>query len=144
VLKALSIVGYLGMVAGIIGLFATGNLFSPFPFIIAVQIGATGLMFWARSAFGWRSFHVAANTTEGGLVTRGPYKYIRHPIYTGMTVFGVAGSIAHRSWVGGLLGLFIAFCALLRIFCEEVLVKKRYPEYEQYAATTWRMIPYIF
>jgi hypothetical protein len=35
-------------------------------------------------------------------------------------------------------------CALLRIFCEEVMVAARYPEYRQYAATTWRMVPYIF
>ena len=34
--------------------------------------------------------------------------------------------------------------ALLRIYCEELLVTVRYPEYRQYAATTWRMIPYVF
>jgi protein-S-isoprenylcysteine O-methyltransferase Ste14 len=42
------------------------------------------------------------------------------------------------------------FCALvlasavMRIFCEEALVTARYPEYAQYAATTWRMIPYVY
>jgi protein-S-isoprenylcysteine O-methyltransferase Ste14 len=29
-------------------------------------------------------------------------------------------------------------------FCEEALVTARYPEYRQYAATTWRMLPYVF
>jgi protein-S-isoprenylcysteine O-methyltransferase Ste14 len=33
---------------------------------------------------------------------------------------------------------------MLRIFCEETLVAARYPEYAQYKATTWRMIPYVF
>ena len=33
---------------------------------------------------------------------------------------------------------------LLRLFCEEVMVTARYPDYQQYAATTWRMIPYVF
>jgi protein-S-isoprenylcysteine O-methyltransferase Ste14 len=33
---------------------------------------------------------------------------------------------------------------MLRIFCEEVLVTARYPEYRQYAATSRRMIPYVF
>jgi hypothetical protein len=27
---------------------------------------------------------------------------------------------------------------------EEILVTARYPDYRQYAETTWRMIPYIF
>jgi len=34
--------------------------------------------------------------------------------------------------------------AVVRIWCEEKLVAARYPEYGQYAATTWRMIPYVF
>jgi protein-S-isoprenylcysteine O-methyltransferase Ste14 len=30
------------------------------------------------------------------------------------------------------------------MFCEETLVAERYPEYQEYAASTWRMIPYIY
>ena len=28
--------------------------------------------------------------------------------------------------------------------CEESLVAARYPEYVQYSATTWRMVPYVY
>ena len=143
-LKALSIVGYLGMAGGVIVQFATGNLFSSSPWVIAVQVGAFLLLLWARLAFGRRSFHLAANPTEGGLVTSGPYRYIRHPIYTAFGVLSGAGMVAHWSWASGLLGGLVAGGALLRIFCEEVMVTGRYPEYRQYAAATWRMIPYIF
>ena len=143
-LKALSIVGYLGMVLAVIVQVATGNLFSYSPLAIAVQAGALLLFLWARLTFGWRSYHVAATPTRGGLVTSGPYRYIRHPIYTAMSVFSAAGVVAHWSWTSGLLGGFVLGCALLRLLCEEVLVTARYPEYRQYAATTWRMIPYVF
>ncbi len=143
-LKALSIAGYLGMAGGVIAQFATGNLLSSSPLVIAVQVAALLLVLWARLTFGRRSFHLAANPTEGGLVTRGPYRYIRHPIYTGVSLISVAGAVAHWSWAGGLLGLLVAGCGVLRLFCEEVMVTGRYPEYQQYAATTWRMIPYIF
>jgi protein-S-isoprenylcysteine O-methyltransferase Ste14 len=143
-LKALSIVGYLGMAGGIIAQFATGNLFSSSPVVIGVQVGVALLFLWARLTFGWRSYHVAANPTAGGLVTSGPYRYIRHPIYTAACVFSLAGAVAHWSWASGLLGGWVVGCALLRIFCEEVLVTARYPEYRQYAATTWRMIPYVY
>ena len=63
-LKALSIIGYAGMVAGIIALFATKNLFSPSAVVIAVQVGAALLVLWARLTFGRRSFHLVANPTS--------------------------------------------------------------------------------
>ena len=143
-LKAMSIFGYLGMVGGLIAQIAMGKVFSSSPWVIAPQVGAVLLLVWARLAFGLRSFHVAANPTAGGLVTRGPYRYIRHPIYTAVSVFSVAGVVAHWSWGSGLLGALVVGSALLRIFCEEVLITARYPEYPQYAATTWRMIPYVY
>jgi len=132
------------MVAGIIALFATKNLISPSASVITVQAGAALLILWARLTFGRRSFHLAADPTEGGLVTNGPYRLIRHPIYTAVILFCGAGVAAHWSCVGGLLGGLMAGSALLRVFCEEVMVTERYPEYRQYAATTWRMIPYVF
>jgi protein-S-isoprenylcysteine O-methyltransferase Ste14 len=142
--KALSIIGAVGMVAGLIAQFGTKNLFSSSPLVIAVQAAAAVLLLWARLTFGRRSFHVAGNPTEGGLVTSGPYRYIRHPIYTAICLFSGAGAVAHWSWKGGVLSGLVLGCGLLRIFCEEVMVAARYPEYRQYAATTWRMVPYIF
>ena len=46
-LKALSILGYLGMVGGIIGLLATHSLLSPSPLVIVPQVAAVLLMVWA-------------------------------------------------------------------------------------------------
>jgi protein-S-isoprenylcysteine O-methyltransferase Ste14 len=103
-LKALSIVGFLGMAGGVMAQLVTGNLFSASSGAIAVQLGALLVLVWGRVVFGRRSFHVAANPTEGGLVTSGPYRYIRHPIYTAFGVFSGAGVIAHWSWASGLLG----------------------------------------
>ena len=143
-LKPLSILGYIGMVGGLLGLLATRNLFSTSPLVIALQVMAFLLMLWARITFGRRSFHLAANPTEGGLVTSGPYRYIRHPIYSAVCLFIGAGAVAHWSWSAGLFGGLVLAGAVLRIFCEEPLVAARYPQYAQYKATTWRMIPYVY
>ena len=143
-LKTLSIIGYVFMAGGVIAQFATRNLFSSSPFVIVIQISSVLLLVWARVAFGRRSFHVAATPTRGGLVTGGPYRYIRHPIYTAMCVFSLAGALAHQSWEGAVLGGVVLGSGLVRIFCEEILVTARYPEYQLYAAKTWRMIPYVF
>ena len=143
-LKLLSLAGYLGMMSGLLWLVLLQSLFSRSPIVIALQISALLLFLWARITFGRRSFHLAANPTEGGLVDTGPYRYIRHPIYTALCLFTGAGSAAHLSWKTGLaFGLILGF-ALLRIFCEETLVTLRYPEYRDYAARSWRMVPGVF
>lgn len=143
-LKPLSILGYIGMVGGLLGLLATRNLFSNSPLVIALQVLAFLLLLWARITFGRRSFHVVANPTEGGLVTGGPYRYIRHPIYAAMCLFTSAGIAAHWSWGSVLWGGLILASTVMRIFCEETLVAARYPDYAQYKARTWRMIPYVY
>jgi protein-S-isoprenylcysteine O-methyltransferase Ste14 len=143
-LKALSIVGYLGMIAGLIGLLTTRSLFSPSSVVIVPQILALLLLVWARVTFGRRSFHLAANPTEGGLVTTGPYRFIRHPIYTAFCLFAGAGAAAHGSWTTIAFGGLGLGGTLVRMFCEEQLVTARYPEYRAYAARSWRMIPYVF
>ena len=144
-LRPLSIIGYAGMVGGLIGLGVTRNLFSSSALVIALQVLALLLFIWERVTFGWRSFHVVADPTAGGLVTSGPYRFIRHPIYTAACLFTLAGAAAHYwSWSADLCGGLILGSSVMRIFCEESLVRARYPEYAQYSATTWRMIPYVF
>ena len=143
-LKTLSIVGYTGMIGGLLGLLASRTLFSSSLLVISVQVLAFVLFLWARVTFGRRSYHVVADPTAGGLVTGGPYRYIRHPIYAAFCLFSSAGVAAHWSWSAGLFGGLVLGSAVLRIFCEESLVAARYPGYAQYAATTWRMIPFVY
>jgi protein-S-isoprenylcysteine O-methyltransferase Ste14 len=143
-LRTASIIAYIFMVGAIVALLVMKLLFSTSPFVIGLQVGAIVLLVWARLAFGWRSFHVAATPTQGGLVTVGPYRYVRHPIYTAMCLFGWAGIIAHWSWRAGICGCILLLGGLVRMFCEERLVSARYPEYANYASRTWRMIPYVF
>ncbi len=143
-LKTLSLAGYLGMIGGLLGLLITRKLFSASPFVIALQVAAFLLFVWARVTFGRRSYHVVANPTEGGLVTGGPYRYIRHPIYATFCLFTLAGAAAHWSWISGVCGGLILSGAIMRIICEEALVGARYPEYARYKTVTWRMLPYVY
>jgi protein-S-isoprenylcysteine O-methyltransferase Ste14 len=143
-LKPLSILAYLAMLGGLIGLVVTQSLVSASPLVIIPQAAAILLMVWARVTFGRRSFHLAANPTEGGLVTTGPYRRIRHPIYTAVCLFVMAGVLSHLSWTAAFCGSLVVAGSLLRLFSEEALMIRRYPEYREYAANTWRMVPFLF
>jgi protein-S-isoprenylcysteine O-methyltransferase Ste14 len=131
------------MVAGIVGLYRLGALLSARPAVIGVQAVAVALFLWARWTFGIRSFHAAANPTEGGLVTAGPYRYLRHPIYAAILLFAGAGAVARPS-AGSLFFLLVAAGAAVRIAAEETLLVERYPEYRDYARRTKRLIPLLF
>lgn len=143
-MKTISTLGFLLMVAGLLGLFYSHSLFSASPLVIGLQVAAAALMAWARITFGRRSFHATADTTEGGLVTSGPYRYIRNPIYTSLVLFCFAGAGAHLSRWSAVLALVILVGALVRIVAEERFLRIRYPEYARYAARTKRMVPYVF
>ena len=143
-LKVISIVGVVVMIGALIGLYKIGVLLTAQPIAIALQLLAGALMVSARVTFGRRSFHAAANPTAGGLVTTGPYRIIRHPIYTAACLFGWGPIAGHWSLVSVALGIILLLGALIRIMCEEQLVKQKYPEYVEYAKVTKRMVPYLF
>jgi protein-S-isoprenylcysteine O-methyltransferase Ste14 len=101
-------------------------------------------MIWARLTFGRRSFHASAGPTEGGLVTTGPYRYWRHPIYAAILVFLWAGVASHFSLLNVCIALIASLGTGVRIAAEERLVRERYPEYAAYAARTKRLLPFVF
>jgi protein-S-isoprenylcysteine O-methyltransferase Ste14 len=111
---------------------------------VAAQVLAGLLMVWARMTFRGRSFHAAADPTEGGLVTTGPYRFLRHPIYAAILLFVVAGVLAHPSPTNALIGIAAVAATAMRIFAEERLLVWKYPEYAVYAARVKRVIPFVF
>jgi len=142
--RLLSKVGFIAMGGGLAGLVLARQLFSSHAGVIVLQGAAAVLMVWARITFGRRSFHLAADPTAGGLVTSGPYRFVRHPIYSSVCLFVWAGVAGHWSWLAVLLAGLVTVGALVRIFCEETLLVAQFPEYPSYAAQTKRVIPYLF
>jgi len=100
-------------------------------------------MLWARLTFGRRSFHASATPTEGGLVTTGPYKFLRHPIYAAILYFVWTGVVSHLSMLSCVLGIIVTLGLIIRMLAEERLVAEKYPDFTEYAARTKRVIPFI-
>jgi protein-S-isoprenylcysteine O-methyltransferase Ste14 len=77
-----------------------------------------------------------------GLVTRGPYRLVRHPLYLGelTAVLGVVLGSREPLWAG-LTWLVCAGLQLVRTGYEERNIRAEFPEYDEYAARTKRLIP---
>ena len=76
------------------------------------------------------------------LATEGPYAYTRNPLYLGSLVLALGFALASRNWwiVAGIVLLFFAIY-LPVIRAEEVFLRKRFPQFEDYARQVPRMFP---
>lgn len=142
--EVLSRLAFVVAVLAIVWLAVQRALFCQQPIGIAVQGLAVLLMVWARLTFGWRSFHLGAEPTAGGLVTHGPYRWWRHPIYAAVLYFAAAGVACHPSWRALGAGTLVALGLGTRMVLEERLVRARYAEYADYASRTRRLVPFLF
>ena len=142
-LTRFSLAGLVILVCALVGLISLRAILASTPTMIAAQAVAVVLMLWARLTFGLRSFHAAANPTEGGLVITGPYRYLRHPIYAAILLFLCAAVLSHLSLATASLALASAIGVAMRIFAEERLLIERYPDYAVYATRTKRIIPFL-
>jgi len=141
--RAQSILGFLIAVAAILALALTHQLFGTGPASLALQGAAVLLMIWARITFGRRSFHAGAGPTAGGLVTSGPYRYLRHPIYAAILWFVWSGVAVHRSAQAAVLAAALTAGLAIRMRLEERLLLATYPEYAAYARRTRRVVPFL-
>ena len=127
--KWLSFATVVGLAACILWLYLNNYaILGTGPITITIQVLAALLMVWARLTFGTRSFHGTANATAGGLVTTGPYRYIRHPIYAAILYFLCAGIAAHPSLGTVTIGVLATAFTAVRIVAEEKLLVTTYPE----------------
>jgi protein-S-isoprenylcysteine O-methyltransferase Ste14 len=77
------------------------------------------------------------------LVTQGPYRYIRHPSYTGGFLTFVGIPLAIGTWTGALVAIIVSMTAYqYRIRIEEEALHEAFgSEYEEYKKWTWKLFP---
>lgn len=108
-------------------------------------IGLAGVIgfWWTHHTLGKNWSPVLEIRQEHTLITEGPYRLVRHPMYTTFIVIGTGLGLLTANWVVALtfLGPFILLY-LLRVDSEEAMMLAQFgPEYERYMHRTGRLIP---
>lgn len=143
-IKKASLIAFAITLVGFFFLVKKHLIISNNPIAITIQVCAIIIMIWARITFGMRSFHASANSTKGKLITHGPYKLLRHPIYASIIYFFIASLIAFPAIDTCIGVLLIIGSTYARMIFEEISLKKTYKEYESYSQKSKRIIPYVF
>jgi protein-S-isoprenylcysteine O-methyltransferase Ste14 len=79
------------------------------------------------------------------LITTGIYKYVRHPIYTGMTFMGIGSALGLQSIYTALFFIAMETFLIFKMKKEEKLLQKHFPkEYSEYMRKTKSLIPFIY
>jgi len=114
--------------------------------LAAAVLCVIGLAFavWARVTLGRNWSGVVTLKEDHELVERGPYRFVRHPIYTGILTmfFATALAVGHLAGFAATLLMFASFWIKLRD--EEELMLQHFPgQYAAYRQGTRRIIPFV-
>jgi protein-S-isoprenylcysteine O-methyltransferase Ste14 len=115
----------------------------PWRFVgLAVGLAGAVLLVWASVRLGRLMIHEAALREDHALIESGPYRLIRHPVYTGYLALLLGSGVASLNvclwlvWPVSLLGIRI------QAVSEEQLLGKRFrQDYQRYARRTGRLVP---
>lgn len=115
------------------------------PGALVLALCSIALGGWALSANRPGNFNIHPAPRDGGrLVDSGPYRLIRHPMYTALMMFGGACGWITDSFPGWMLWLTLVCVLAIKALLEEWLLARSFADYVGYRARTRAFIPFVF
>lgn len=120
----------------------------PIPYTLGLLALAVGLGIFHRShrdlGTNWSiTLEIRENHS---LITRGLYRRIRHPMYLSLLIYSLGQTLVLPNWIAGpsYLVPMVALLAL-RLGPEERMMREQFKgEWEDYAARSYRLVPYLW
>ena len=102
------------------------------------------LLFWTFRSLGKNLTDTVVTRREHELVTHGPYRWVRHPFYDVVFLWGLSLSLLTANWLLALLGFSAFTMMVLRTRIEEKKLIERFgDEYRAYASRTGQFLPHL-
>lgn len=126
--------------------FLRATLFTPTRWTealgIAITVAGVAFAIWARIYLGGNWSGAVTVKVDHQLIRTGPYRWVRHPIYTGL-ISAMLGTAVVRDEVRGLIAVALAYAGFkLKSKIEERTMTQTFgSEYEQYSRTTGAILP---
>jgi protein-S-isoprenylcysteine O-methyltransferase Ste14 len=100
---------------------------------------------WAHQALGKNWTAVLALSREHELVQSGPYRFMRHPMYSAFFIIGISFFLLSANWLVGIIYLApLTVMYAARVTLEEKMMLERFGEpYRLYMKRTGRLLPHF-
>ncbi len=110
---------------------------------LSVMLGGMALTFWAMQSNPFFSSHVRIQGERGhSVVSRGPYRYVRHPGYSGSILYNLAVPVLLASLVALWVGIAIVLVIVVRTALEDRTLRQELAGYREYTETVrYRLFP---
>ena len=100
------------------------------------------LWFWTFRSLGKNLTDTVVTRREHTLITHGPYRWVRHPFYVVVFLFGLSLSLVSANGLLATLGLVVMAILVTRTRIEEAKLIERFGHaYQEYAERTGRFFP---
>jgi protein-S-isoprenylcysteine O-methyltransferase Ste14 len=125
-------------------ILVTGWPFASYIPLLITQIVGGMLGIWAIAIMGRSNTNITPLVKQSAiLVTKGPYTFIRHPMYSAVLLTIWPLIIDQYSLFRLAIGLVLTIDLIVKLLFEESLLRQRFAGYEIYMKETKRLIPFI-
>ncbi len=114
--------------------------------VVGLLVGVAGaaVSVWALLQHGWRVSPFPKPVDGAHLVTSGPYRYVRHPMYTGIVFFSLGVGLAYANPVAMLSSVTFLVFFMAKTGREEEMLVAEIDGYRSYRSNVvWRIIPFV-
>ena len=114
-------------------------------FFIIQMIGFS-LALWSVFVMGIGRFNIQPEVkTEARLITKGPYKVLRNPMYSGLILFFGASVAKNTDLIDLSVFVLLIIVLVYKIILEEKYLSQKFGmNYEEYKEKSFRLFPYIY
>lgn len=109
---------------------------------VGLGVLATGLLLWTLTNLGKNLTDTVVTRRTHTLVFTGPYRWIRHPFYCGVTLTILANGLVAANWFLLVAGGLVVLLLVVRTSTEEAKLVERFGDsYRMYMERTGRFLP---
>lgn len=131
----------------LLAVLAAGNLVAESvpPAALLLAGASVALAIWTLRHNRLGNFNIRPSPKEGGkLIQSGPYRWIRHPMYTSVLLGAGALALVSDPLAGWLAWLALGLTLFLKARLEEGWMQQKHPPYASYMLTSKRFLPWLF
>ena len=122
----------------------TGPIIPSDVILLAAEIIFVLFGMWAMAEMKFRFNIFPSLLNNSSLTASGPYKLVRHPMYTSTIFITLIWMINDFTYIRAFAWILLVIVLCIKTFYEEKILEEEFPEYSNYKNKTKKLIPFLY